>query len=208
MTIKEFCEKYSGWATQSLKDDFVKDNLTIKPYLPFKEKLRLVESIVQPTVFKFEEYTTDTGEIKHRNSGQVKVDSISRQMLFYRSAIEKYTNLETSKDFGEDYDVLKQSGVLYELFSNSEDHKSLIPVEELVELNRMVDMKVDDTLTNTYEIHGYISGQVERFGKLANIAINPFLDKLADAIDNLDDEHLQKLDNIVGKATGIFKVVK
>jgi hypothetical protein len=208
MTIKEFCEKYKNAVNDKAKQLVIKDNLTIKPYLPFKEKNLLTESIVKATTFKFEEYTTDIGETKRRNSGQIKVDSVSRQMLFYRSVIEKYTNLEINNDFIEDYDALKQSGVLYELFSTSEEHESLIPVSELVELNRMIEMKVDDALTNTYEIHSYVQSQVDRFGKLANLTINPFLEKLADAVENLDDDHLQKLDNIVGKATNIFKVVK
>jgi hypothetical protein len=208
MTIKEFCEKYSGWATKSLKEDFIKDNLTIIPYLPFKKKIHLADSIVQPTVFKFEEYTTDTGETRHRSSGQIKVDSVSRQILFYRYVIETYTNLQVQENFMEDYDALKQSGVLYELFSNSEEHESLIPVEELVELNRIIEMKVDDALMNTYDVHSYISKQVETFSKIANITITPALEKLGNEVTNLDDEHFRKLDNIVGKAMNIFKVLK
>jgi hypothetical protein len=112
MTIKEFCEKYNGRATQSLKDDFIKDNLTVEPYLPFKKKLSILDRVVQPTVFKFENYTTGTGETKQRSLGQIKVDSISRQILFYRFVIENYTNLEVSEDFIEDYDAFKQSGLL------------------------------------------------------------------------------------------------
>lgn len=208
MKIKEFCEKYKNAVNDKARQLVIKDNLKVKDYLPFKEKLNIIDRVVQPTVFKFEEYTTPTGETRRRSSGQVKVDSISRQMLFYRSVIEKYTNLEVSEYFTEDYDALKQSGLLYELFFASEEREPLIPASELVELNHMIEMKVDDALTNTYDIHSFVQSQVDRFAKLANVTINPFLEKLADTVGNLDDEHLQKLDNIVGKAANIFKVVK
>jgi hypothetical protein len=197
MLIKEFCNKYKNIANDKAKQMFIKDNLEVLSYLPFKNKLRILDKVVQPTVFKFEDYTTDTGEIKQRSSGQVKVDSISRQILFYRFVIENYTNLEVSEDFIEDYDALKQSGLLYELFFATEEREPLIPASELVELNHMIEMKVDDTLTNSYEIHGYISGQVERLGKLANLTINPILEKLADEIGNLDEDKINQLSDIV-----------
>jgi hypothetical protein len=205
MTIKEFCEKYKNAVNDKARQLVIKDNLKVKDYLPFKEKLNIIDRVVQPTVFKFEEYTTPTGETRRRSSGQVKVDSISRQILFYRFVIENYTNLEVGEDFTEDYDVLKQSGVLYELFSTTEEHESLVPVSELVELNRMIEMKVDDALTNSYEIHSYVQSQVDRFATLAGVTLKPVLDKLTDEIEHLDDDKVNKLTSNIEK---MFKRVK
>jgi hypothetical protein len=205
MKIKEFCEKYKNAVNDKAKQLVIKDNLKVKDYLPFKEKLNIIDRVVQPTVFKFEEYTTPTGETRRRSSGQVKVDSITRQIFFYRLVIENYTNLEVDEDFTEDYDALKQSGVLYELFSTTEEHESLVPVSELVELNRMIEMKVDDILTNTYEIHSYISSQVDRFSTLTGTVLKPVLDKLVDEIEHLDDDKVNKLTSNIEK---MFKRVK
>jgi hypothetical protein len=205
MLIKEFCNKYKNIANDKAKQMFIKDNLEVLSYLPFKEKLSILDKVVQPTVFKFEDYTTDIGEVKQRSSGQIRVDSISRQILFYRFIIENYTNLEVSEDFIEDYDALKQSGVLYELFSTTEEHESLIPVSELVELNRLIEMKVDDTLTNSYEIHGYVQSQVDRFATLAGITLKPILEKIADEVDNLDEDKINKLGKLIERGMRIVK---
>ena len=38
MKIKEFVEQYNGYATDYLKEDFLKENLKITPYIPFVTK--------------------------------------------------------------------------------------------------------------------------------------------------------------------------
>jgi hypothetical protein len=69
-------------------------------------------------------------------------------------------------------------------------------------------MSVDDIMTNELSMQSFIASQVKRFGTLANITISPVLEKVGNELTNLDDEHLQKLDNIIGKFINIAKVVK
>ena len=47
MFIKEFVESYSNFATQNLKDDYLKDNLEITTYVPFVKKVTYAASLAQ-----------------------------------------------------------------------------------------------------------------------------------------------------------------
>ena len=106
MYIKEFTEKYSAIATDRLKEDYLKDNLHIKTYLPFIEKDALAQSIIDATMYKFEDYTKEDGTIGRRKTNQIQVNSTAQMLLFYRIIIENYTDLEVETEgFYEEYDA-------------------------------------------------------------------------------------------------------
>ena len=50
MFIKNFVESYSNFATQNLKDDYLKDNLEITTYVPFVKKVTYAASLAQNTM--------------------------------------------------------------------------------------------------------------------------------------------------------------
>ena len=115
MTIKEFTEKYSAMATDRLKEDYLNDNLHIKAYLPFIEKDALAQSIIDATMYKFEDYTKEDGTTGRRRTNQIQVNSTAQMLLFYRVIIENYTDLEVETEgFYEEYDALNESGILFE----------------------------------------------------------------------------------------------
>ena len=49
MKIKEFVEQYNGYATDYLKEDFLKENLKITPYIPFVTKEAIARQEHQQT---------------------------------------------------------------------------------------------------------------------------------------------------------------
>ena len=195
MTIKEFTEKYSAIATDRLKEEYLKDNLHIKTYLPFIEKDALAQSIIDATMYKFEDYTKEDGTIGRRKTNQIQVNSTAQMLLFYRVIIENYTDLEVETEgFYEEYDALNESGVLFELTADFDGHPSLIPAKEISELRGMIDLKQRDTMTNRYEIHSYISNQIERITEVGSIVLKPVLDKLATELENMDDGKISKIE--------------
>ena len=194
MKIFDFIEKYNAIATDRLKGDYLNDNLHIKTYLPFIEKDALAQSIIDATMYKFEDYTKEDGTIGRRKTNQIQVNSTAQMLLFYRVIIENYTDLEVETEgFYEEYDSLNESGVLFELTADFEGHPSLIPAKEISELRGMVDLKQRDTMTNQYEIHSYISNQIERITEVGSIVLKPVLDKLATELENMDDSKIEKL---------------
>ena len=192
--IKEFCENYKNRATDKLKNDYLKENLKITTYLPFIKKDALAQNIVNATTYKFEDYTKEDGTTGRRRTNQIQVNSSAQMLLFYRVIIENYTDLEVETEgFYEEYDALNESGVLFELTADFEGHPSLIPAKEISELRGMIDLKKRDIMTNQYEIHSYISNQIERITEVGSVVLKPVLDKLATELENMDDSKIEKL---------------
>ena len=197
MKIKEFCKEYSN-RIDKLKGDYLKENLKITNYLPFIKKDALAQNIVNATTYKFEDYTKEDGTTGRRRTNQIQVNSTAQMLLFYRVIIENYTDLEVETEgFYEEYDSLNESGVLFELTADFEGHPSLIPASEISELRGMVDLKQRDIMTNQYEIHSYISNQIERITEVGSIVLKPVLDKLATELENMDDNKIEKLSKVL-----------
>lgn len=193
MKIIEFCKEYSN-RIDKLKGDYLKENLKITTYLPFIKKDALAQNIVNATTYKFEDYTKEDGTTGRRRTNQIQVNSTAQMLLFYRVIIENYTDLEVETEgFYEEYDALNESGVLFELTADFEGHPSLIPTREISELRGMIDLKQRDIMTNQYEIHSYISNQIERITEVGSIVLKPVLDKLATELENMDDSKIEKL---------------
>ena len=180
MFIKEFVESYSNFATQNLKDDYLKDNLEITTYVPFVKKVTYAASLAQNTMI-------------NKDTGNVRVSSESNYLFFVRSIIELYTDLEIENNaFYDEYDLLNESGLLDEIMQ-------MIPEKEINEFKMICDMKRSDLLQNKYENHAFISDQVERFGTLIGVTLKPMLDKLATELENMDDEKITKLSKALEK---------
>ena len=192
-TVKQFCKEYSN-RIDKLKGDYLKENLKITTYLPFIKKDALAQNIVNATTYKFEDYTKEDGTTGRRRTNQIQVNSTAQMLLFYRVIIENYTDLEVETEgFYEEYDALNESGVLFELTADFEGHPSLIPAKEISELRGMVDLKQRDIMTNQYEIHSYISNQIERITEVGSVVLKPVLDKLATELENMDEKDIEKL---------------
>ena len=193
MKIKEFCKEYSN-RIDKLKGDYLKENLKITTYLPFIKKDALAQNIINATTYKFENYTNEDGTTGRRRTNQIQVNSTAQMLLFYRVIIENYTDLEVETEgFYEEYDALNESGVLFELTADFEGHPSLIPAKEISELRGMIELKQRDIMTNRYEIHSYISNQIERITEVGSIVLKPVLDKLATELENMDEKDIEKL---------------
>ena len=199
MKIKEFCKEYSN-RIDKLKGDYLKENLKITTYLPFIKKDALAQNIVNATTYKFEDYTKEDGTTGRRRTNQIQVNSTAQMLLFYRVIIENYTDLEVETEgFYEEYDALNESGVLFELTADFDGHPSLIPAKEISELRGMIDLKQRDIMTNQYEIHSYISNQIERITEVGSVVLKPVLDKLATELENMDDGKIEKLSKVLEK---------
>ena len=82
-------------------EDFIREQLNIKTYVPFAEKRELCKTVLDASCT--------------RNGGIVEVDSVSRYILFTIAIISKYTNLEFSSgenDSINEYDILCQNDLL------------------------------------------------------------------------------------------------
>ena len=195
MTIKEFCKKYNNMATQQLKDKFIKDNLEIVPYVSFVKKDALISNLLKITMID-------------KEIGNVKVNSSAEYLLMTRILIENYTNLTVETDgFYEEYDELKKSG-LFNILLIGDDATAtapLIPMEEITEFKFLLSQKKADLMTNRYEIHSFITEQVDRFKALGEATLTPLVDAVIKKLDEIPKEDLNKAIEFAKK--GGFKEV-
>lgn len=193
MTIKEFCEKYNNIATKQLKDQYIKDNLEITPYVPFVKKDALIANLLKITMID-------------KKTGNIKVNSSAEYLLITRIFIENYTNLTVeTKGFFEEYDELKKSGLFDILLIGNDITAPLIPYEEIAEFKHLLSIKKSDILQNKYEIHSFITEQVERFKALGEATLTPLMDVVSKKLDEIPKEELDKIIEFAKK--GEFKEI-
>lgn len=206
MTIKDFVTGYEKIATESLKDRYIKDNLEIKSYLPFLRKDALATVLVERTTYKYEPYTKEDGTIGQKKTDVIRVNSTAQYILFCRVVIENYTNLTVETEgFFEEYDLLKQSGLLDKLMIGTEQLAPIIPTDEIGELRQLLSLKQSDIMTNFANPQTYLQNQVSRFAELAGVTLKPVLDKIAESIEKMDEKDIEKLGNKIEK---VLKRVK
>lgn len=198
ITIKEFCEQYQSRVPQ-MKEDYIKENLVITPYVPFIKKDALADKLVDISTYVFEDYTKDDGTISRRKTDKIRVNSTAQYLLFCRLVIENYTNLTVETEgFFEEYDALKECGLLDKLMISTETRTSLIPMDEIAEFRSLISMKQSDIMTNYCEPHNYVNSLVDRFGDIIDVLAKPIMDKAM--------EQMSKTENVEGN--DFFEVVK
>ena len=172
MTIQNFIEDFKTKKVMNTQiapnaiSDYIKKELEVKDYVPFVEKRELCASVLNACSTK-------------DNNGLIKVDSVSRYIIFTISIISKYTNLEFSSgedtefDSLDEYDMLCQAGLLNPILD--------VIGTEYATCNNILNMMLDDMLANNNTIEAV-------FGNT--------LDKVVDSIDGLVDIFADKVESL------------
>ena len=185
--IKQFCKEYKNRVPQ-MQDSYIKDNLVITSYIPFVRKDALSDILVKRSTYEYENYTKEDGTVGSRPTDKIKVNSVVQYILFCRVIIENYTNLIVETEgFFEEYDALKECGLLDKLMISTETRPSLIPVDEIAELRSLISMKQSDIMTNYCEPHNYVNSLVERFGDIIDVLAKPIMDKAMEQIGKTEN---------------------
>lgn len=196
--IKQFCKEYKSKVPQ-MKESYIKDNLVIIPYMPFVRKDALADILVKRSTYEYENYTKKDGTVESRPTDKIKVNSVVQYILFCRVIIENYTNLTVETErFHEEYDALKECGLLDKLMVSTETRPSLIPMDEIAEFRAIIDMKAKDEIFNKTEPHNYVNSLVERFGDIIDVLAKPIMDKAM--------EQMSETENVEGN--NFLEVVK
>ena len=144
MLVRDFVENYKAKNFMNTKQGveervaWIKKELGLVQYLPFADKRELCKNVIDACCTK--------------ENGLVKVDSVTRYILFTIFVISKYTNLEFNAD--EDYDSLDEYDMLCE-------SRLLNPILELIgdeyaACNNMLNMMMDDVITNNNTVEAVI----------------------------------------------------
>jgi hypothetical protein len=177
MKILDFCEAYKAKKFMSTKQGdeeriaWLKNELGVKGYLPFSEKRELCKMVIDACCKK--------------ENGLVKVDSVTRYIVFTISVISRYTTLEFSSGEDSEYDSLDEYDMLCE--NRMLDVILAMLGDEYTACNNMLNMMMDDIMTNNNTVESVL-GHV--FDKVSD-SLDDLISALADKIDDLNIDFSQ-----------------
>lgn len=185
-SIKQFVDDYQNIATESLKDDFINDNLKITEYTPFAIKHFLCDKLVKSTMLD-------------KQTGNVRMNTPAFTLMFCKMVIESATNLKADNPgFYEEYDALRTSGLFDKLFKGTNSKCSIIPVSEINEFSSICEMLKNDLIANKYETKAFILDIITNLSSNIKV-LEPAIINLSNSLENLDDDKIKKLENIISK---------
>ncbi len=181
---KKVKEDSLGFLKQYLetnKDEFIYELtfegkvIEIKTYLPYLEKLSLVEQVT-------------IGSFLQDENGITKYNCGFRELLYNYNLIRYYTNLELNSDFTEIYDLFKQSGLLDQILLQ-------IPLEETTTLEYLINEAIEEEfhLNKKQEI------KEQSFGFVASALIT----QITEFFSNLDPEKIDEIVKAMGNLPNV-----
>lgn len=169
MKVNEFIENFKSKKVMNTQiaphaiQDYIKKELEVKDYIPFVEKRELCERVLSASNTR-------------GNDGLVKVDSVSRYIVFTLSVISAYTNIEFSSGEDDEFDSLDE----YDMLCKNHLLNPILEVigEEYAACNNMLNMMMADIEANNNTVEAVLGHT---------------LGKVTDSIDNLIDVFAEKV---------------
>ena len=183
-TVADFCKKYNEANIEQVKQTLI-EKVMNPHYVPYEMKITICEKIIENSYYK----KNNDGKIE-----KLYVNSPVQYMLYHLNIVNQYTNIKI--DFSkalEEFNLLNGCGLLDAILN-------YIPEREMKEFRMILDMVENDVMQNEYEIHAFISNQVERFAELFGHISKPALDMLNEVLKNMD---AKTIDKIFSKLSGL-----
>ena len=171
-TIKEFVDGFKSkkiintHIAPNAIAEYIKKELEVKDYIPFAEKRELCANVLNACNTK-------------DSNGLVKVDSVSRYILFTIAIISKYTTLEFSsgKD-DEEFDSLDEYDMLCR--ANLLDPILEVIGAEYVTCNNILNMMMSDVVSNNNTIENVVGHTLGKISRSVDGLIGVLAEKVED----------------------------
>ena len=177
ITIDKLIDGYLKRTSIKMKEEYLKTVIKVKPYVSYGVKIFLADTIIKTSCLK---------------DGRVYIDSCKKYLLYIYALIDTYTNIEINrKEWMFQYDRLDSLGLIEPILA-------LISEKERATFKTILDMKLDDLMTNRYGIYAYIDEQIDRAAKIApeiGKAFGPLIDELNKQVETLDENKIEKMIN-------------
>ena len=187
-TIKEFCDAYKIKrfinAKQGVNErvEWIRKELEVKEYLPFAEKRELCKVVLDACCTK--------------EDGLVKIDSVTRYIIFTLSVLSRYTTLEFSSGEDAEYDSLDEYDMLCE--SHLLDIILAVLGDEYTACNNMLNMMMDDIMTNNNTVEAVLGHALSKVSDSLDDLIGTFADKVEEMQLDLSQIDFDKFDKLKG----------
>lgn len=188
MTIADFIKGFQEKKIMNSKvapnavSDYLKKELEIKTYIPFRIKREIVETVVAQNI----EWV----------DGIKKIDAINEYVSFIVAVILAHTNLEWSNDPVVDYDLLAESGLLPLIIAEFQESYSEFDV--LLKMARTSEL--EDNNINVL-VGKFLNGILDRLDNVGEVLKNNLGDFDIKSILGADfkQEDLAKLSGFLDK---------
>jgi hypothetical protein len=158
----------------------------VKEYLPFAEKRELCKVVLDACCTK--------------KDGLVKVDSVTRYIVFTITVMSRYTTLEFSSGEDAEYDSLDEYDMLCE--SHLLDIILAVLGDEYTACNNMLNMMMDDIMTNNNTVEAVIGHALGKVSDSLDDLIGTFADKVEEMeldLSQIDIEPLKGILDLIPK---------
>ena len=191
--VKSFVEEYEKCSNNDDKAKFLKSKLKTEKYLPYADKLTLAKNIVNHSSYAM---IKEDGVLKQTD--RIALNSPMRYILFVMTVVDKYTNIEVNfKNIMPDFDALNFNSLIEVIFDK-------VGEKETAEFNTVVDMVLNDFMANKYQFKNYINDTLLKVSGLVEKCV-PLIDNIANKLDSLSEEDVEKLSGLLGKVTNFIK---
>ncbi len=184
LSVQDFCKEYVEKRIENTKyqpdaiENFIRDKLDIKEYLPFSKKREIVEMLVEKIVVE--------------EDGIKRVDSVSQFLAFIVTMVASHTTLLFSDKPEEDYDALSQCGVL--------EHILAMFAKDYSEFDALLKAAIADELAdnNLNVIIGkFLNGVLDKLDGVGDMLKNLDLSKLLGT--NINEEEKAKFFGLIDR---------
>lgn len=184
ISVQDFCKEYVEKRIENTKyqpdaiENFIRDKLDIKEYLPFSTKREIVEMLVEKII-------TEEDGIK-------RVNSVSQFLAFIVTMVASHTTLVFSDKPEEDYDALSQCGVL--------EHILAMFAKDYSECDALLKAAIADELAdnNLNVIIGkFLNGVLDKLDGVGDMLKNLDLSKLLGT--NINEEEKAKFFGLIDR---------
>ena len=186
MKVMDFISIYNAKkiANTTAVGEWIRKTLEVKDYVSFVEKRELCADVLNAC------NTID-------DSGLVKVDSVSRYLIFTISVVAKYTNLEFSSgedgvDSIDEYDMLCQHNLLNPILD--------VIGAEYTSCNNVLNMMMSDIVANRNTVENVLANAATKI----TVATDRLFDALIEKIESLEID-LNQID--IDKYKGLLDLI-
>ncbi len=173
VTVSDLVNRYKSYSSAKAKSDYLVATVKITPYVSYATKIFFINEILKLSCFD--------------KKGNLQIDSTKRYLLYIKALFDGYTNIRIDPDdVINQYDRLDSSGILQEVLK-------MIPENEIKTFDTMLKMRLDDTMTNYYDIHSYIDRKIQGLYPFLGDSLSKFLEAAEKALNNLDENKIEKI---------------
>ena len=191
--VKSFVEEYEKQIVDADKGQYIKTKLKTEKYMPYADKLIVAENIVNSSSYAI---VKEDGVLK--KTDRIAINSPMRYVLFVMTIVDKYTNIEVNfQNIMPEFDGLNKNGLIEVIFEKIGD-------KEMAEFNTVVEMVLNDFISNKFEIKNYISEALSKINNLVEKS-SPLVNNIINKLDTMSEEDVNRLSGLLGKATKFIK---